>query len=149
MAESVSGITRHLDTFFQEHKIENSHICQILVFCMVEVCSFQVLPSSSSLGTPPRKPCLWSGVIYSSTKTSHNRQINTQTPFQRLLWERGFDPAPRCGRQDVSLESHWVAASGITPSLVWSPVHSKIGLCFWVGVCVFVSQFWFVWIHCS
>ena len=51
---------------------------------------------------------------------------------------------PKCGKQDVSLESHWVAAPGMTPGLACRPVHSKIVsafdwflyLCFSILVCV-------------
>lgn len=110
----------------------------------MEVSSLQVSPSSRSLRTPPQRPCLWSGVIYSSTQTSHNRQINTQTPFQCFLWERDFDPRSRCGRQGLSLQLHWVAA--------WPEIQSapkSLSAFDSVSVSVFISQFCFVWIHCS
>lgn len=110
---------------------------------LMEVSSLQVSPSYSRLGTPPLRPCLWSGVIYSGTQTSHNRQINTQTPFQRLLWERGFDPGPRCGRQGLSLQLHWVA---VCPEIRSAP--KSLSAFDSVSVSVFISQFCFVWIRC-
>lgn len=115
----------------------------------MEVSSFQDSPSSSSLGTPPLRRCLWSRVIYSSTKTSHNRQINTQMPFQHLLWEKevltwGQDvggkmfPSNSIGWQALGLHPAW-------PEVLCAP---KLVSAF-DSVSVFISQFSFVWIHCS
>jgi len=94
------------------------------------------------------RPCWWSRVIYSSTKTSHKGESNNEASLSR----KGTDLKPRwSGRRAVPLkepigwqpwESH---PTWPTRALDVSKLAPAFDV---VSVLVFVFRFVFVWIHC-